>query len=226
MKRVIFFLVVFFVFAGYAGTQEIIPKITFENFSEHLMHYFEEKNDLIIYEAISIYENNNYRGMLDQVDNLLLFFFYGIKVDNINRYNNFVSIINRHKLQRLMNIFETIENNNIGLFLEQQEPNSELNDIYWTLFFSSGNVQYINYLITVINNYNNETKNINYYLAARSAMWSMALNIRTYPQVREYFISSNIKNNILKEYIINTSPDKIQSETIEFIRQQREKGIW
>jgi hypothetical protein len=125
-----------------------------------------------------------------------------------------------------MNIFETIENNNIGLFLEQQEPNSELNDIYWTLFFSSGNVQYINYLITIINNYNNETKNINYYLAARSAMWSMALNIRTYPQVREYFVKSNINNNILKEYIFNTSPDRIQSETIKFIRQQREKGIW
>jgi len=225
MKRITVFMVVLFVFVSYAGTQENIP-VTFEDFSEHLMHYFENKNDLIIYEIISIYENNNYRRMLDQVDNTLLFFLYGIKVDNINRYNSFRDIINGRKLQRLINIFDTIENNDIGIFLEQQEPDGELNDIYWTLFFSSGNVRYIDYLITIINNYHNETENINYYLAARSAMWSIALNIITYSQVREYFVRNNIINNVLKEYILNTNPNRIQSETVEFIRQQRERGIW
>jgi predicted Zn-dependent peptidase len=225
MKRFSIFFVTLFVSVGFAGTQEEIPRITLQDFSRHLMHYFENKNDLIVYEAISIYENNNYGKMLDQIDNILLFFFYGIKVDNISRYNNFMSIIKKRELQRLINIFDTIENNDIGLFLEQQEPNPDLNDIYWTLFFSSGNVQYINYLITIINNYNNETENINYYLAARSAIWSMALNILTYSQVREYFVNSNI-NNILKEYVLNTNPNIIQSETIEFIRQQKEKGIW
>ena len=225
MKKAIIFHFILFLFIGYVGSQEVIPKITIETFEEHLMHYFENKNDILIYEIISIYENNNYRKMLDQLDNHLLFFFYGIKVDNINRYNNFMSIIKKRKTQRLINIFDTIENNDIGLFLEQQEPNSELNDIYWTLFFSSGNNKYINYLITIINNYYNETKNVNYYLAARSAMWSMALNIKTYSQIREYFNKSDIKN-ILKEYIVNTDPEKMQNETIEFIRQQREKGIW
>jgi hypothetical protein len=70
MKNKVIFLVLLFVFIGYARTQEIIPKITIEDFSEHLMHYFENKNDLIIYEAISIYENNNYRRILDQIDNV------------------------------------------------------------------------------------------------------------------------------------------------------------
>jgi hypothetical protein len=125
-----------------------------------------------------------------------------------------------------MYVFDTIENVDIGLILEQQEPSAELNDIYWMLFFSSGDGRYINYLITVINNYYNETNNAIYYLAARSAIWSMALNIVTYPQVREYFVRSNIINSTLKEYTLNTSPDKIQSETVDFIRQQREKGIW
>jgi hypothetical protein len=226
MKRIMIFLVVLFVSVSNAGTQENIPEITFEDFSEHLMHYFENKNDLIIYEIISIYENNNYRRILDQVDSNLIFFLYGIKVDNINRYNSFRDIINGRKLQRLINIFDTIENIDIGIFLEQQEPNAELNDIYWTLFFSSGNVRYIDYLITVINNYHNETENINYYLAARSAMWSMTLNIRTYSQVREYFFRNNVINNALKEYIINTNPDINLSETREFIRQQIERGAW
>jgi hypothetical protein len=213
-------------FSGYVGAQDNIPTITLDSFSEHLMRYFENKNDSIIFEAIIRYRNNNYTSMLEQVDNLLLFFFYGIKVDDINRYNNFISIVNRNRSQRLINLFNIIENNDLGLFLEQQEPDSGLNDIYWTLFFSSGNFQYINYLITVINNYSNETRNINYYLAARSAMWSMASNIRTYSQISEYFVRNNLINNRLKEYILNTNPDRIQNETVEFIRQQREKGVW
>lgn len=226
MKRTIIFPAVLWALAGYAAAQGNVPPITFEDFSAHLMHYFENKGDSIIHETISIYENNSYAEMLDQADNILLFFFYGIKADDISRYNAFKDTVNRRKSRRLMALFDAIESNDIGAFLEQQEPNPELNDIYWTLFFSSGNVTYLNYLLTVINNYHNEAKNITYYLAARSAMWSMALNIITYPRVREHFTQSSINNKTIKAYILNTNPDKIQSETVAFIRRQREKGIW
>jgi hypothetical protein len=230
MRKIISLLAILFILVAHVEAQRNsgnISKVTLEEFSENLMHYFENKNDSIIYEAISIYQNRNYANMLDQVDNILLFFFYGIKNDNINKYNDFRNIVNRNNnLQRLINIFNTIENNDIGILLGQQEPSSDLNDIYWTLYFSSGNIQYINYLLTMIKNYYNETGNINYYLAARSAIWSMALNIITYSKVREIFNNNNIINNELKRYIQNTNPDRIQNDTVEFIRQQREKGIW
>jgi hypothetical protein len=222
------------ILVGCAGTQKVlgnpseitIPQITLETYSEHLMHYFENKNDSIIYETISIYENEEYNGMLDQVDNLLLFFLFGVKTDDIEKYNNFMEIIEYRNLGRVKNLFEINENNDIGLYLTQQEPSPSLNDVYWTLFFSTGNVQYIDYLLNIIKNYYGETENADFYMAARSAMWSISSNILTYPLVKEHIMKNDILSNELREYLLNNDPNKIQSDTIDFIRQQKKKGIW
>ncbi|MDR0316173.1 MAG: hypothetical protein LBH97_04655 [Treponema sp.] len=233
MKRTISILAVVCVLAGCAGVPKSSDNIsgkssevTFEEYEEHLMRYFLNKNDLIIYETISIYRNNDYAEMLEQVDSILLFFFYGIKTDDITRYNNFREIVKTHNLQRLINIFDIIDNNDIALFLEQQEPSPDLNDVYWTLYFSTGDIQYIDHLLIYITRYHNETENVNLYLTARSAMWSIASNAMTYSQVKEYAANNGILTNELKGYILNTDPNRIQSETVQFIRQQREKGIW
>lgn len=234
MKMIVNIFVLLAVFVGYAGSQEglknsseiIIPQITLDTYSEHLMHYFENKNDEIIYETISIYENEEYNETLDQVDNILLFFLFGIKTDDIGRYNNFMKIIEYRNLDRLKNLFEIIENNDMGLYLTQQYPSSELNDVYWTLYFSTGNVQYIDYLLTIIKNYYAETKNANFYMAARTAMWSISSNILTFSFVKEHIMKSDILSNELREYLLKNDPNKIQSDTMDFIRQQRKDGIW
>ena len=83
------FLIIFFISSINLLAQEAtinIPRITIDRFSENLMYYFLNKNDQIIYDTISIYENNNYVEMLDSIDNIVLFFYYGIKNDDLNRY--------------------------------------------------------------------------------------------------------------------------------------------
>jgi hypothetical protein len=201
-------------------------EITIDEYSEHLMHYFENKNDAIIYETISIYKNNDNIGMLDRMDSMIIFFFYGIKTDNVVRYNSFSKVITESKIERLINIFQVIDKRDIVNHLEHQEASSELNDVYWTLYFSTGNVKYLDNLLNVVMDYCNETKNVNYYLAARTAMWSISSNMQTFPQVREYIQKNNILDNGITEYIINTDPNKIRAETIDFVKMQRKKGIW
>jgi hypothetical protein len=185
------------------------------------MHYFENKNDAIIFETISIYKDGDNIEMLDTIDSIIIFFFYGIKTDNIARYNNFVKIINKSKVERLINIFNIIEQTNIADFLGQQEASPDLNDVYWTLYFATGNAKYLDNLLKVVMEYYNETRNINYYMAARSAMWSISSNMQAFVQVRDYVTKSNILNTEIKEYIINSDPDKIQTDTIEFINKRR-----
>ena len=226
MKKCILLMIIFSIIIVNIHAQENIPVITLEKYIDNMQSYFQNKNDRIIYETISVYENNLYMFMLDQLDNILVYFFYGIKVDNIRRYNNFKNIVNRRGVDRLIYLFDVIDNNDIGTFLSELEASAELNDIYWTLYFSSGNVQYLNNLLTVIKNYHNESNNVIFYFAARSAMWSMTLNIQTYPQVRNHFNRSNIIDNSLKDYIRNTHPEIQRNDTVEFIRQQRENGIW
>jgi hypothetical protein len=58
------------------------------------MHYFENKNDEIIFETISVYQDRANILFLNSMDPLLIFFFYGIKIDNIDRYNRFFNILN------------------------------------------------------------------------------------------------------------------------------------
>jgi hypothetical protein len=222
-----------FVLTGCAGIpqnsekpSETIPEITMEEFEEHLMNYFLDKNDKIIYETISIYRNNDYTEMLEQIENIILFFLYGVKTDNITKYNNFKEVVNTHDIQKLINIFYIIDNNDIALFLKKQEPSPELNDIYWTLYFSSGDVQYIDYLLIIIMQYYNEKENISLYLITRSAIWSIASNAASFSQIKEYIATNEILNNEMKRYILDTAPNRIHNETVEFIQRQREKGIW
>jgi hypothetical protein len=237
MKSIMSILAVVYFLVGCIGTpqnsdniseesSETIPEITIGEYYQHLMHYFENKNDLLIYETISIYQNNDDIEMLERLDNTILFFFYGIKTEDMMKYNKFREIVKTYNQQRLVNIFNIIDNNDIALFLEQQRPSPELNDIYWTLYFSTGKVQYIDHLLIISNQYYNESEDIYLYLTARSAIWSIAANARTYSQVREYVVNNLILNNEMRRYILNTDPNRIQSETVEFLRQQREKGIW
>lgn len=230
MQRIISILFVLCVLTACAGSpsksSNTIPEITFDEYGEHLMDYFLDKNDQIIYETINIYRNKEYAELLEQVDNMILFFFYGVKTDDITRYNRFKEIVQKNKQQELIKIFNFIENNDLALFIQQQEPSPELNDVYWVLYFSSGNVQYLDHLLTGIMQYYNETKDANLYLTARSAMWSIASNAMTYSPIREYVTSNKILSDEIRRYILNTDPGKIEDETVIFVRQQSEKGIW
>ena len=222
----VFFLILMGGCASSPQTSENTINITINEYSEHLMHYFENKNDTIIYETISVYRNNDNIGMLDMVDSIIIFFFYGIKNDDIVRYNNFRRIVTDNKIERLINIFNIIDETDITAYLEDEDASPELNDVYWTLYFSSGNTKYIDYLLKIVMDYNNETENANYYLAAGSAMWSLSSNIQTFPSVRDYVQNNDILSNNIKEYILNNDPGKIQADIIQFINEQRQKGIW
>ena len=203
-----------------------LPKITVNQYSEKLMHYFENKNDNIIFETISIYMDKTNAYILDTLDSQLIFFFCGISIDNVNRFNKFSDIVKESKNNRLIEVFDIIKNINILDHLEKQEPSPDLNDAYWILFFSTGDNIYLDKIFYIIKNNISETNNIQYYLAVRSGMWSIASNIRNYIQIRKHFQMTDILNNDIKEYINNTNPEIILSDTQKFIRLKRENGEW
>ena len=226
--RVMLFAIVFATIgcAGSPRTSENTVHITIDEYGERLMHYFENKNDAIIYETISIYKNADYAGMLEQIDGIIFFFFYGIKMDDSVRYNNFRGIIANSKIERLINVFNVIDVTDIAALLLAEDASPDLNDVYWTLYVSSGDVQYIDYLLTIIMDHHNETRNINYYLAARSAMWSLSSNMQTFPSVREYVQNNTILSNDIKRYLMYNDHNTIQADTVQFITEQRQRGVW
>jgi hypothetical protein len=65
--------------------------------------------------------------------------------------------------------------------------------------------------------YINETENPQYYMAIRTAIWSIASNMETFSQIREYVFETNILSYEIKEYITNTDSETIGNDTMKFI---------
>jgi hypothetical protein len=76
MKKIYALVLFMAILVGYISSQQISEDaIDIGKYSEHLMHYFENKNDAIIFETVSIYKNEDNIGMLDRIDSIILFFF-------------------------------------------------------------------------------------------------------------------------------------------------------
>lgn len=203
-----------------------LPKITMDQYSDKLMHYFENKNDDIIFETISVYKDEANASILQAIDSQLIFFFCGISVDDINRFNKFFDVVKESNIARLAEIFELVKNIDILEYLEEQEPSPDLNDAYWLLFFSTGGNIYLDKIYLIIKNNISETNNAQYYLTVRSGMWSIASNIRYFAQIQKHFQMTTILDNDTKKYITDTDPETILSDTQQFIWAKRESGDW
>jgi len=218
IKRNIFVFILFFI-SGLLFAQSI----TVNEYRNRIMHYFENKNNNIIFDTVELYNAGFTVDDPSDFDTNLVFFFYGIKNDNIERYNYFYNYVRQSKNQRLINIFEYIERYGLDGFFINPAINPSLNDVYWTLYFSSGNVKYLDKIIEIAEKHK-ASNDLMLYLSARSGMWSLKLNIQTYNSILNHF--RNIKNDELKNYILLNTVEDITNETIEHIKAQREKGIW
>jgi hypothetical protein len=194
--------------------------ITLNQYSNNLMHYFENKNNDIILETINVYKNGLKH---DNLETTVMFFFYGIKIDNVERYNYFYNTVRQSGIQELINIFEVIQGNDIDNFLLNPEIHPELIDIYWTLYFSSGNELYLRKIIEIIERYNT-SNDLMLYMSARGGIFTFKLNIRAYPTVLNY-LNNNV-NSELKSYILEKTFDEIEKDIMEYIRVQKENGNW
>jgi hypothetical protein len=198
-------------------------KLTVGEFGEHLQSYFENKNDKIIYETIEIYKSGEAD---DRVQEMLLFFYSGIKLDDVKKFNHYFDIVNKSDDANLKKLFKEIKAYDIKQFLDAQNPSALLNDALWLLYFSSGDVKYLERLFIVIKDYYNEAEDLNNYLTGRSAIWSLKSNINNYPLVKKYFLANKILNSEIKDYIANNTVSKIHADTMEFMKSQGSKGVW
>jgi len=219
MKKNVIFYLFLINFSGLLYAQNL----TINEYSKRLTNYFLNKNNNIIFDTIELYKGNIPVDDPKEFDVNVMFFFYGVKKDNINRYNYFYDVVHQSANKRLIAIFEDIEKYDLDLFFLDPAINPSLNDIYWTLYFSSGNVSYLDKIMKMIELYH-ESNDIMLYLTAHSGIWSFKLNMQNYPTIFNYI--KNLKNINIKNYILNTSIEDIAEDMVEFIRKQRDKGIW
>jgi hypothetical protein len=199
---------------------------TTQNFSVKMMHYFENKNDDIIYETLKFYNDNQ-----ESNEHFLLLtamFFSGIKQSDKTKFDRFYKIVQESSNANLANVFQTIDEFDLPAYLEniKQAPSPDGNDTLWALFFSSGDTAYLDILFQTIQDFQQERVKLTPYLAAHSGLWSLKLNCKDYPAVQKYFDESTILSKEIKNYISKTDADTINQHMIQLLKQQRAKGIW
>ena len=221
MKKISIMILFFISFSGVIFSQNISR----EEYNKLAMHYFETKDERIIYETIEIYKNDIQNSNFDKFDSNVMFFFYGIKKDNIDRYYSFYEIVKQSKANKLVKIFNSIEESVVDNYLLNPPISTTLNDYYWTLYFSSGNVDYLNQILVIINMHKDSDDMIK-YLAANSGIWSFMLNVKTYPNVLNYIERNQIIDKELKRIILEKDVNDFNKEVVEHIKIQRGKGNW
>jgi hypothetical protein len=101
------------------------------------------------------------------------------------------------------------------------------NDMNWACFFGTGDTSYLDRIVAATS-HSSERKDMNAFLAAASAKWSLASNAAHYQEVRTYVegLRSNKQYDAMAKEILESDPASIQAETTRIIAEQHRKGIW
>ena len=102
-------------------------------------------------------------------------------------------------------------------------------DMYWALFFASGELNYVDKVLSSLPLYAQEKDAIG-FLAAGSAKWTLALNARNHTIIAQYL--EKIKKDASSPYqkymeeILSIEPKVIHEAVMEKVNNNKEKGIW
>lgn len=113
--------------------------------------------------------------------------------------------------------------------LSETETGAALNDMYWGAFFASGERQYVDRLIGQLK-YLGERHDINRYIAAATAKWSLSNNAKRHPDVKLAVEGmkngNNPEHSDIAEDILSMEPKTIQDEMTAVLKEQKAKGVW
>ncbi|UFS63469.1 hypothetical protein LOH54_04895 [Sulfurimonas sp. HSL-3221] len=102
-------------------------------------------------------------------------------------------------------------------------------DMYWACFFTTGDFEYL-YAIIALLKHLDERQDINLFLTAASAKWSLSSNAKIHFKVRmalEAMKAGDLPalQAVAKE-ILEVNPTLIREEALAVLREQKRKGIW
>ena len=212
-------VVAFFIYAAIP-----VAAITPKEFIYNIEHYFEDKDSLIIEDTIEIYSSGEKIPLA--IDSMIFMFFNGIKKYEPEKYKVFSTRVLQINNARLMRVVEVIERYDLNGYITNIKPNPTAVDNLLTLYFSSGDPNFLDILYQFIQDNYSERIDKDKYLAARAATWSISSLLIDYPSVLDSFKNNKILSSELMNYIQNTDAETIKSETKAFIKEQRDKGIW
>jgi hypothetical protein len=120
-------------------------------------------------------------------------------------------------------------NNSPSKLLEKTPASPAKNDMNWACFFATGDFKYLNSIIETLKHLD-DREDINLFLTAASAKWSLSSNAKSHFKVKLAMEAMKVGDvpdmRPIAEEILDKDPQVIREETVAVLKEQKEKGIW
>lgn len=192
------------------------------SFSEMLQTYYSHKDKNLIERTID--ELNKPKTEFKRLKPIITGFFGALfSTDTIVR-NKFNSNLNKINNEDFKELFKYLINTNIDTIYTKTPLSPEFNDMNWASFFSTGDVKYIDNIISNISLAENRIDR-NLFLTGASAKWSLCSNAIQNEQVKKHLEKVKNNNKLIKE-ILKKEPQEFKQEMIDILKEQIAKGLW
>jgi len=103
------------------------------------------------------------------------------------------------------------------------------NDMNWACYFATGDLKYLNNIIHTLK-YLEERNDMNLFLTAASAQWSLAANSRKHMEVKVAMMAMEVGDVIsmrnIATDILKKDPQSFRDKIVTIIKSQQELGVW
>jgi hypothetical protein len=201
-----------------AQATDIAP-LTAEEFSEFSMSYFERPRPDLIGRAMVFFDRSGWAESSNhQLPSMMTFSCIAHRPEQ--RAQQWTTTINSlHEPAK--GLVATAMSSSPEDLLAKIPLSAQKNDMNWACYFATGDTKYIKNLLAVAANYG-ERKDRDLYLAAATAMWSLASNTR-FPEVRRYLQSNG---GPVAKAVLGTTQEAVEAEIRATLAEQHQKGIW
>lgn len=216
MKIINIFLLTFCVSTfSYGQTPE-------RSFSDILQTYYLHKDKDIVNKTIDFVNHApvNYK----KLEPILTGFFGAIFLYEKDIKKSFISNFDKIEKSDIKELFINLSSSNIDTLYTKLKITTEYNDMNWASYFASGNIKYLDNIISNLP-YDNERTDLTLFLAGATAKWSLCSNATQDKLVKKHLNSLKGKNENIKE-ILKEEPQYFKDKMVAIIKEQKSKGIW
>lgn len=201
--------------------------------TENELNYFTQTYYLhpqpeLVPQAIIYLGRNKILTKYPSAERPMLAFFSKVFADNPSLAKDCKKLIKEQEPHARALLLKALDDSPEALVSETQDGSAR-NDMYWAMFFASGEYAYLNKLIEQLK-YLNERKDMRLYLTAASAKWSLSSNARTDLKVRAAMEAMKVGDVLemrpIAADILQKTPEQIREETIAILKTQKENGTW
>jgi hypothetical protein len=226
MKKII---ILFLSFITFVYSSNKLNKITNMNeFSYFIQTYYLHPQPELINDAIKFLDTSKLVSRKN-TKALLLASFSCI----FSKYNS-------KKKEKWKNLIESLQeptksllrqsiNKTPSEILESVPLSPKKNDMNWACFFITEDNKYLNEIISSLQ-YLEERNNVNLFLTASSAKWSLSSNAKRHFKVRIVLEAIKVGDvpsmRLIAKEMINGDLKKMREETVSIVKEQNKKGIW